>query len=101
MENALKTARDLCAGEMPLKPAFWIYAFAVELGFKWVIRAAVSYGYSEGPAYIALGVLAVVYSIFAAVAVWRSAVRFTGNKSWAIAARVAAIIWPFTIFWGP
>jgi hypothetical protein len=101
VEKELKIVRELWAGEVPLKPAFWIYAFAVELGFKWVMRWAGKYGYSEGPVYLALSALAIAYSVFAGVAVWRSASRFEGGKGWAAAARIAAILWPLTIFWGP
>ncbi len=101
MEKELKTIRDLWAGKVPLKPTFWIYAFAVELGFKWVMRWAGKYGYTEGPVFLALSALAIAYSIFAAVAVWRSAAGFEGGRAWAAAARIAAILWPLTIFWGP
>ncbi len=101
VEKELKTVRELWAGEVPLKPAFWIYAFGVVLGFKWVMRWAWKYGYTEGPVFLALSALAIAYSVFAAVAVWRSAAKFTGEKAWAIAARIAAILWPLTIFWGP
>lgn len=93
--------RDLWAGEVPLKPAFWMYAFAGVLGIKWVMRWAGKYGYSEGPVYLTLGGLAILYSAFAVVAVWRSASKFDGGKGWAYAARIAVILWPITIFWGP
>ncbi|MEE9239966.1 MAG: hypothetical protein V3U53_02120 [bacterium] len=101
VENALKTARELWAGEVPLKFVFWVYAFAGVVGFKWVMRTVEKYGYSEDPVYLALAALAVLYSAFAAVAVWKSASNFTGGKAWAYAARAAAILWPFSIFWGP
>lgn len=101
METLANTARDLWHGKVPLKAAFWMYAFAGVLGFKWVIRGAAMYGYTDGPAYRALSILAIAYSIFAAVSVWRSASGFSGRAAWANAARVASIVWPLTIFWGP
>lgn len=101
MNNVAKSARALWTGEVPLKSAFWMYAFAGVLGFKWVMRTVEKYGYSEGPVYLTLSVLAIAYSAFVAVAVWQSAARFTGGKGWAISARIAVIFWPLTIFWGP
>lgn len=101
MDEVLKTAKSLWAGETPLRPAFWIYGFTGVLLFKWTMRALMASDYAETALYPALVALAVAYSVFAAIAVWKSAARFEGDAGWAWAARVGVIVWPSTIFWGP
>ena len=39
VDEITETIQELWAGEVPLRPAFWIYGFAVVLGFKWAMRA--------------------------------------------------------------
>ena len=101
VDEITETIQELWAGEVPLRPAFWIYGFAVVLGFKWAMRAMAAYGYLNQPVYLAVGAMAIVYSVFAAVSVWRSAAKFEGNRALAYAARVGVIVWPTSIFWGP
>ncbi len=100
-EDMVKTARQLWAGEVPLCPAFWFYGFTVELIFKWAMRWLHASGHTGDFAFVLVGGLAVVYSAFATVAIWRSASKFEGQEAWAWAARTGAIIWPMGIFWGP
>lgn len=101
MDEIVKTAKSLWAGEMPLRPAFWIYGFAGVLIIKWVMRALAAGGYAASPLYPAASALAAAYSVFAVVAVWKSAARHEGSAAWAWAARVGVIVWTSTIFWGP
>jgi hypothetical protein len=100
-EVPVKTAKELWAGDVPLCPAFWIYGFTVELMFKWAMRWLYSSGHAGDSVFVFVGGLAVVYSAFAMVAIWRSASRFEGHGGWAWAARIGAIVWPMGIFWGP
>lgn len=101
MDKIAETAKALWGGEAPLRPAFWIYGFAGVLLFKWAMRLLSASDYAGGPLYPALAALAAAYSVFAAIAVWRSAARFEGDPRWAWAARAGVIAWPSTIFWGP
>lgn len=101
MDDFLKAAKELWRGGMPLRQVFWIYGFGVVLLFKWSVRALSDTGWSQNPIYFAAVAAAVVYSVFIVIAVWRSALRFEGEKFWAYAARAAIVLWPPTIFWGP
>ena len=101
MEKVLQTAKILWAGKMPLRPAFWIYGFTGGLLFKWAMRVLAASDFASSPLYSAMGILAVIYSGFAAIVVWKSASRFEGDAGWAWAARMAVVVWPTTIFWGP
>jgi hypothetical protein len=101
VDDFLKTAGMLWRGEMPLRPVFWIYGFAVVLVFKWSVRALSDTGWSQNPIYFVTVAAAAAYSVFIVIAVWRSAARFEGEKFWAYAARAVIVLWPPTIFWGP
>ena len=100
-EKLMNAIHALMLGEVSLKFVFWVYGFAGVLAFKWPMRVIEKYGYHETPIYLGVSVLAVVYSAFIVVAVWRSASQFNGNKGWAYAARVIVILWSLSIFWGP
>lgn len=101
VDEITETIQELWAGEMPLRPVFWIYGFAVLLGFKWAMLGMAAYGYLNRPVYLAVGAMAIVYSVFAAVSVWRSAANFEGNRVLAHAARVGVILMPAYVFWVP
>ncbi len=93
MTQAIK---DLWAGERPLRHAFWHYA----VGYGLLVNLATHLAFLAvllNDARLALAVVAfalpIPYNVFVAVAVWRSADRYQGSKTWADLARVATVIW--------
>ncbi len=93
MTQAIK---DLWAGERPLRHVFWHYAVGygllMNLTTHLVFLAVLLNDASLGLAVVAFA-LPIPYNVFVAVAVWRSADRYQGSKSWADMARVATVIW--------
>ncbi len=92
----VRLVKDLWAGEVPLGRAFWRYA----IGYGLLLNLA-SHGLllilvsnEAGLAAIALAfALPLPYNLLVVVAVWRSAGRYAGSRTWAEAARVAALVW--------
>ncbi|MFQ5775969.1 MAG: hypothetical protein ACE5GS_15720 [Kiloniellaceae bacterium] len=91
-----RLVKQLWAGEIPLGKAFWQYA----IGYALLINLATHLAFLallERDADTLLVVLAfaapVPYNIFVAVAVWRSADRYPGRKTWAELARVGTVLW--------
>lgn len=89
-------ARALWLGQVPLARAFWEYA----IGYGFVLNLIATIGAfallaDKAPAALALAVffLPVPYNVFVLVAVWRSAARYAGPRTWADLARVAIILW--------
>ena len=88
--------KDLWAGEVPLGEAFWRYAVVYGLfvnvattGLFLILLVR-----DAGPALLTPAfMLPIPYNLFVIVAVWRSAARYQGPKSWADTARVAAAVW--------
>ncbi len=83
-------------GEIPLDRAFGLYAVADGLLLNLVTHLAF-FALLLNDANLVLVVLAfassVPYNIFMVVAVWRSADRYRGPKSWAELARAGTVIW--------
>jgi cytochrome bd-type quinol oxidase subunit 2 len=86
----------LWRGEVGLGRAFWEYALVIGT-LAHVITTGLAYGaYVAGaPVWLAglLFVLAAPYTVLVAVGVWRSADRYRGPPHWALAARIAIIVW--------
>jgi hypothetical protein len=101
VEKVIDSVRALLSGDVSLKYTFWVYGFAGVLAFKWPMRTIEKYGYDGTLIYLGLSAMAIAYFAFVVIAVWRSASRYSGNKGWAYTARVAVILWPLSIFWGP
>jgi hypothetical protein len=87
--------RRLWRGELPLAEAFWTWAVVVGL----LVNGATTAGFlvlllAERPieAFIVGYVFSVPYNVIAAVGVWRSAERHAGDRNWANAARVIAVV---------
>ncbi len=89
-------AKELWGGRCPLQEAFWLYAvvygllinFATLLGFFIVLIN------DANMVITALAFVAPVpYNVFVVVAVWRSAARYPGSKTWADFARLGVVIW--------
>ena len=93
MTQAIK---DLWAGERPLQHVFWHYAVGygllVNLATHLVLLAVLLNDAGLALAVVAFA-LPIPYNVFVAVAVWRSADRYQGSKSWADVACVATVIW--------
>ncbi len=88
--------KDLWAGERPLRHVFWRYAVGYGLLVNLVTTLALLAVLLNDTSLV-LAVLAfalpIPYNVFVAVAVWRSADRYQGSKTWADLARVATVIW--------
>lgn len=88
--------RRLWAGDVSLARSFW--EFSVGYGLALNIMATIASmsvaaaGYSGWVA-LAVFLLPAPYSLFALVAVWRSAARHSGSKLWADLARPASVVW--------
>ncbi len=90
--RSIKLVKCLWAGELPLRQAFWQYA----VGYGLVINLVTSLAFLAlltNDANVALVALAfalpIPYNFVMAVAVWRSADRYSGPKTWADLARYA------------
>ncbi len=92
----LTRIKNLWAGDVPLKQAFWDYAVIYGLLLN-LITDFVFYALLVNDGNTALVVLAfalpIPYNVLVAVAVWRSAGRYPGLKKWADWARVGTVIW--------
>ncbi len=94
--RTIKLVKCLWAGELPLRQAFWEYA----VGYASLLNLVTSLAFlalllnDANPALIILAFVSPIpFNCFVVVAVWRSAGRYRGPKSWADLARVGAVIW--------
>ncbi len=94
--RTIKPVKCLWAGELPLRQAFWQYA----VGYGLLINLVTSLAFLAlliNDANIALVALAfalpIPYNFVMVVAVWRSADRYSGPKTWADLARIGIVIW--------
>ena len=92
----IKLVKTLWAGEFPLRQAFWQFA----VGYGLLINLVTSLAFLAlliNDANIALVALAfalpIPYNFVMVVAVWRSADRYSGPKTWADLARIGIVIW--------
>ena len=89
-------AKALWGGRCPLQDAFWQYAVLYGLLLN-LVTHLVFFILFATDANMVLVVLAFVapvpYNIFVVVAVWRSAARYPGSKTWADMARLGVVIW--------
>ena len=88
--------KQLWAGEVPLDLAFWRYTITYGLLLN-LLTHGLFFALLAGDANLLLVALAfalpIPYNILMIVAVWRSADRFEGSKSWSETARIVAVIW--------
>ncbi len=94
--RTIKLVKCLWASELPLRQAFWQYA----VGYGLLINLVTSLAFLAlltNDANIVLVALAfalpIPYNFVMAVAVWRSADRYSGPKAWADLARIGIVIW--------
>ncbi len=94
--RTVKLVKCLWAGELPLRQAFWQYAVGYGLLIN-LVTSMVFLALLTNDANIALVALAfalpIPYNFVVAVAVWRSADRYSGPKTWADLASVGTVIW--------
>ncbi len=92
----MRLIKQLWAGEIPLGQAFWLYNVVYGLLLN-LVTLALFLALLVRDANIVLVALAfalpIPYNLLMIVAVWRSADRYQGPKSWAELARIAALIW--------
>lgn len=92
----MRLIKRLWAGEIPLDQAFWRYTVVYGLVLN-LVTHALFFALLVRGANIVLVALAfalpVPYNLLVIVAVWRSADRYQGPKSWAELARIAAVLW--------
>jgi hypothetical protein len=87
--------RRLWLGQQPLSRAFWFYGLLLffVLFFVWtLIRAPLRALNLSGLANGLTAVIMWAYSILIWVGIWRSASAYSGEKHWAIAAKVAVCL---------
>ena len=91
-----KLAKHLWTGEVPLRQAFWEYSVGYGL-FLNLVTTLAFVALLINDANIALVALVfalpIPYNFVMVVAVWRSADRYSGPKTWADLARVGTVIW--------
>ena len=94
--RTIKLVKCLWAGELPLRQAFWQYA----VGYGLLINLVTSLAFlalltnDTNIALVALAfALPIPYNFVMVVAVWRSADRYSGPKTWADLARIGIVIW--------
>ncbi len=94
--RTIKLVKCLWAGELLLRQGFWQFA----VGYGLLINLVTSLAFLAlliNDANIALVALAfalpIPYNFVMVVAVWRSADRYRGPKTWAELARVGTVIW--------
>ena len=88
--------RRLWAGEESLARSFWEFSVAYGLAFNILATiASMSVAAAGYSGWVALAVFFIPapYSLFALVAVWRSAARHRGSKLWADLARPVSVVW--------
>ena len=89
-------AKELWGGRCPLQDAFWRYAIVYGLLLNFVTNLVffILLMNDANMAFVGFAFVAPVpYNIFVVVAVWRSAARYPGPKSWADFARLGVVIW--------
>lgn len=100
-----KLVHYLWRGEMPLARAFWglgvlaavlfntaymvIEAHSIDLAIRGIHR----------PLMITLLIVQYIYTPLVFVAIWRSAGRYPGRRSWAWLARLAVVGWAALLLW--
>ena len=94
--RTIKLVKCLWAGELPLSQDFWQYAVGYGLLINLVTSLALL-ALLTNDTNIALVALAfalpIPYNFVMVVAVWRSADRYSGPKTWADLARIGTVIW--------
>lgn len=83
--------RDLWRGDVPLVKTYWIYGVLVSAVLG-VLLNVLFRMQSTGLVFTLVWMTATVYGVFIAIAVWRSAGKFQGQKVWMILARVMAVL---------
>ncbi|MBG0789473.1 MAG: hypothetical protein H0S80_03130 [Desulfovibrionaceae bacterium] len=87
--------KRLWRGEIGLARTFWIYGFAVGFCLRLIPLLLVGL-LGPNPAFVlALMVYAlflIAYQVFIAVAIWRSAGRYQGNRAWAFLAKAMVVL---------
>lgn len=89
----------LFRGDVRLSVTYWVFGVLIGGFFFAIVIEIAEHNYIDivrskvGAIALQVGYwLMVVYSIFVAVAIWRSAGKYTGNQAWAILARVAVVL---------
>lgn len=78
--------KELWNGEIPLCQCFWLYYFSA------VLIVSVIGGLIGGILYGLLNIIALGWSGFMVMPVIRSSEKYKGDKNWALAAKIAAIL---------
>lgn len=86
--------KELWRGDVPLVKTYWIYGVGVSLLLNVALLALTSM-LSSVPAVslplFVLGILSILYTLFIAVGIWRSASKYQGNKVWAVLAKIMVV----------
>jgi hypothetical protein len=89
---------DLWRGKLPLWAAYWGWGVLGGVAFGG-LATVVEKALKDNPqslfpifAAAAIGITSIVYSVIAAVGVWRSANNYRGWRGWAILAKASVII---------
>lgn len=98
----------LWRGEMPLGQTFWLFGFLgnAVMGIGVVGLAVYLFGADGNPTGAqsimvrVLGFLALAYTGFTLVAVWRSADHFQGRRLWGVLAKVWVVVVPLQVGYG-
>ena|SRR3990170_6669720 len=88
--------KQLWRGQLPLGEAFWRYTFSYNFMLNLAATiASLTLIVTKAPIALAIIVhfLPLPYAVLSAVGTWRSADRYEGKRSYAAAAKIAAIIW--------
>ena len=90
------TVARLWRGEVPLRTAFWEYAVVYGLVINVISVGGALINHALGGPIVVTSALFLLhdpYMLLVAVAVWRSAARYSGHRLWADLARAAVTVW--------
>jgi hypothetical protein len=86
------TLGSIWRGEEPLATTYWLYGVVVYGLMIGVVGTVLAVGIGSPPLFLVYLLLRFAATIFIIVAIWRSAGNYTGQKIWAILARVICIL---------
>lgn len=90
--------KDYYAGEMSLPVTFWGSIAIVHIGYWRGVSELIAQGWRHYPsvATVSLTFIYLVFGIFlwavSSIAIWRSASRYTGSRTWAAAAKIWVVV---------
>jgi hypothetical protein len=86
------TLATVWRGEEPLATTYWLYGVVVYGLIIGVVGTVLVVGIGSPPLFLVYLLFRFAATVFIVVAIWRSAGNYTGQKLWAILARIVCVL---------